>query len=86
MAYTLEWSNAAIKDLEALPRSDQTRIVSAVTELAGNPREASNVTALRGGERLFRKRVGDYRIVFAIEDGRLAVFIVRVRNRREVYR
>ena len=42
---------------------------------------------LRGGERgRWRVRVGDYRVVYAIDDGELLVLVVRVAHRREVYR
>jgi mRNA interferase RelE/StbE len=41
---------------------------------------------LRGGEHgRWRVRVGDYRVVYAIEDDRLIVLVLRVAHRREVY-
>jgi mRNA interferase RelE/StbE len=41
---------------------------------------------LKGGAGLYRARVGDYRIVYKIDDRRLSVDVVRIGNRREVYR
>jgi len=41
---------------------------------------------LSAAERLFRIRVGDYRVIYAIEDDRLLVLVLRVAHRREAYR
>lgn len=84
-AYIIEWTRAATKGLEALSKPDRLRILAAVDDLAENPR-GSNVKTLQGDDRLLRRRVGDNRIIFMIEDARLVVVIVRVANRREVYR
>jgi mRNA interferase RelE/StbE len=71
--------------LLALPQAAQARIASAIDALAGDPRP-SGVTKLRGPEGFYRIRVGDYRVVYAIEDDVLLVLVVRVGHRREVYR
>jgi len=70
--------------IAALPTADSRRVLAAIKALAQSPRPAG-VTKLRG-EDLWRIRVGDYRVVYAIEDQRLVVTIVRVGHRREVYR
>ena len=50
-----------------------------------NPRPPG-VVKLEGPESLFRVRVGDFRVVYAIRDDVLLVLVVRIGNRREVYR
>ncbi len=70
--------------IASLPTADGERVLAAIRALAHDPRP-SGVTKLRG-EDLWRIRVGDYRVVYAIEDQRLVVTIVRVGHRREVYR
>lgn len=84
-AYRIEVRPRAEKELAALPRDAQRRIVRAIDGLAEDPRPAGCV-ALRGGEGLFRIRVGVYRVVYLVEDDRLVVLVVRVGHRREVYR
>jgi mRNA interferase RelE/StbE len=44
------------------------------------------VTKLAGGENLYRVRVGDYRIIYQIQDKVLVVLVVKIGHRREVYR
>lgn len=53
--------------------------------LAKNPRP-QGITKLKGHENLFRLRVGDYRIIYTIEEAVLVVLIVKVGHRREIYK
>ena len=61
------------------------RIRDRIETLADNPRPPGTVK-LTAEDNLYRVRVGDYRIVYRIEDKRLVVLIVRIGHRREVYR
>ncbi len=83
--YRIEWRSSAIKELKRIDKSTVPRIINAVESLAPNPRPV-DVRKLRGSERSFRIRVGDYRIVYEILDDSLVVFIVRIRHRKDVYR
>jgi len=56
-----------------------------IDALADGPRPAG-AKKLKGGGELWRIRVGDYRIVYAVRDRILLVLVVRVAHRREVYR
>ncbi len=60
------------------------RIRAAVDGLAGEPRPAGAVKL--AGRDDFRIRVGDYRIVYAIDDRDRVVLVARIAHRREVYR
>lgn len=89
MAWTIEWSKAADKDLEGVGSVEKRRIINFMEERVGlseNPRVLGQ--ALTGGKlgHLFRYRVGDYRIVAAIEDDKVKILVVGVGHRREVYR
>jgi len=53
--------------------------------LANNPRPFGS-DKLAGPEELYRVRVGDYRIVYQIQDEALLVLVVKIGHRREVYR
>lgn len=85
MPYTVEIDTKAAKEIRALPRQDQRRIIAKAQALGGNPRPPGCVK-LSGVSRLWRIRVGVYRIIYQIEDDRLLVTVVRVGHRRDVYR
>ena len=72
------------KDLKKIPKKDVRRIVSAIRTLAENPRPPQS-KKLSGQDR-YRLRQGNYRILYSIEDDRLIVCVVKVGDRRDVYR
>lgn len=76
----------AAKDLKGLSPQDRSRIIQEIQQYAASPAsQANNVKALQGLD-LFRLRVGDYRVLFTIDQGTVTVMLVhRVRHRREVY-
>lgn len=84
--WTVRIDPQAAKDIEALDRTAQNRLLKALHRLAADPRAAANVKALSGPERAYRLRVGDYRVIYTLRDAELVVFVVRVGHRREVYR
>jgi len=84
-SYRLRIKKSAIKDLEAIPtKADRRRIVKRIESLADNPRP-KGVQKLSGKER-YRIRQGHYRILYSIRDRELIVYIVRVGDRKSVYR
>ncbi len=85
MAYRIEVNKSAEKEIAALPKREQRRVVSAIKALADDPRPGG-VRKLAGAEDAYRLRVGDYRIVYQIADNVLTVFVVRVGHRKDVYR
>ena len=85
MTYTVQVSSSAAKSLAKIDKKTRLRIVGAIELLAVDPRPPG-VKLLRGGEQgRWRARVGDYRIVYTIDDDRLIVLVLRVAHRREVY-
>ena len=77
---------SAAKELEAVDgKRNRQRLVAAIGSLAGDPRPAG-AEKLSGMKDRFRLRVGDWRVVYAIEDAVLTVYVVKVGHRREVYR
>jgi mRNA interferase RelE/StbE len=73
------------KDLRALDDKTRRRVLRAVMTLEANPRPPG-AKKLRGESDLWRVRVGDYRILYSIEEARLVVLVVKIGHRREVYR
>lgn len=85
MTYTVEISSAVVKALRTLDTPQRLRVVGAIELLRVDPRPP-RAKMLRGGERgRWRVRVGDYRVVYTIEDARLIVLVLRVAHRRELY-
>ena len=75
----------ANRQFEKLDRQFQDRVRRAIEALADNPRPMSCVK-LSGPEGWYRIRVGDYRIIYDIQDRHLVVIVIRIGHRREVYR
>lgn len=76
---------SAVKELEAIPRKrDRQRITQRIRSLTENPRPPG-CRKLSGRDR-YRIRQGRYRIVYSIEDERLIVYVVKVADRKGVYR
>ncbi len=84
MSYEIEVRPAALRALKKVDRQDQPRIRGAIALLAAEPRPPG-AKALRGRDAL-RIRVGDYRIIYTVQDNRLLVVVVTLGHRREVYR
>ena len=85
MTYPIELSTSAAKALDKLEKANRLRLVGAIELLSVDPRPPG-AKMLRGGDHgRWRVRVGDYRVVYTIEDDRLLVLVLRVAHRREVY-
>jgi mRNA interferase RelE/StbE len=84
-AYRIATTRAAQQDLAALPKQMLVRVDARILSLTDTPRPPG-VTLLHGSERLLRVRVGNYRILYQVDDDSRTVTVARVRHRREVYR
>ena len=83
--YAIEYDPKALKELRNLDRTMARRIVNAVNALAADPRSAGT-RRLTGTVGLWRLRIGDYRVIYAIEDDELLILALRVAHRSAVYR
>jgi len=75
----------AQKAMDKLNADLRGRMLRAMRLLEDDPRHPG-VVKLAGPEDLYRVRVGDWRIVYAIRDRELVVIVIRIGHRREVYR
>jgi mRNA interferase RelE/StbE len=83
--YRIEIKRSAAKEIRAISRKkDRQRVVARIKALAHDPRPPG-CTKLSGQE-AYRVRQGTYRIVYTIADDMLVVEVVKVGNRRDVYR
>jgi mRNA interferase RelE/StbE len=85
LPYQAEILPDALKALVKIPRPDQRRIRTRIDELAEHPRPHGS-KKLEGLDGLHRICVGDYRVLYVIKDNALIVLVVRIGNRRDVYR
>lgn len=84
--YAVEFLPGAVRELEKLPRDPRRRVVDSIAGLAAEPRpQGAKLLSGTGRERIWRLQVGQYRILYQVEDDRLTVLVVRVADRREVY-
>ena len=83
--YRIELIPAAARQLADLDQRERRRVSRRIDILAENPRP-SGAKKLVGGQDLWRIRVGDYRVIYAIRDEVLLSLIVRIGHRRKIYR
>jgi mRNA interferase RelE/StbE len=83
-SYRVELTSSAEKELKRLQTSVINRILPRIEKLSSNPRPAG-CKKLKGGENEWRVRVGDYRMVYTIDDTKLLVEVTRIRHRSAVY-
>lgn len=82
--YKIEFKKTAAKELNSLPNREIKKIVVAINLLVENPRPTIS-KKLSGSER-YRLRIGDYRILYEIENQVLIIYIVKIAHRKDVYR
>ena len=86
VSYALRIKPSAAKELEAIDAAPiRRKIVEVIQSLASEPRPAQ-CTKLAGREAAYRLRVGDYRIVYTVNDREIVVEIIKIGHRRDVYR
>lgn len=81
--FQIEWKPSAVRELKRIDRQVIPRIVAAVESLASEP-YPPRARKFRGGERTFRIRIGDHRVVYEVSDSTSAVQIICVRHRSDV--
>ncbi len=83
-SYAVEVKPSARKELEALPDNVLRRAVRKLESLAGDPRPAG-CKKLKGYRDQWRLRIGDWRVLYIVDDAAKLVSVTRIAHRREVY-
>lgn len=83
--YTVQYDPKALKEMARLDKPVARRIIKAVDALHDEPRPRG-ARPLVGYPDLWRVRIGDYRVIYAIKDAELVVLALRVAHRTGVYR
>lgn len=86
MNYKIEFSNRAYRYYEKLDKILKQRISNHLQLLSDNPRNPElDIKKIKGYSSLYRLRIGNYRIVYAIEDEVLVIVIVKIGPRGDIY-
>ena len=83
-SYKIEIKKSASKEIENLPKKTLARVIDKITALRDDPRP--NGCKKLSGDEKYRIRVGEYRILYLIEDEVVTIFVVKIAHRKEVYR
>jgi len=83
-SYTISLVSSAERDLRKVDRQVVPRIAAAIDALADEPRPRG-CRKLAGSLHTYRIRVGDYRVIYRVDDGARAVVVQRVRHRKDAY-
>jgi mRNA interferase RelE/StbE len=82
--YLIVFARSAAKEIEKLNEPLSSRILARIESLSSTPRP-SGCRKLQATEALWRIRIGDYRVLYAIDDHRQLVDIIAIRHRRDAY-
>lgn len=82
--YRLDFAESAAKEFRSLPPDVKKRAIPRIDALKQTPRPMG-AAKLRGHQRNYRIRVGDYRVVYEVDDMAKVVLVTRIRHRRDVY-
>ena len=83
MSYEIQIDRKALKFINKPPQDQKRRILSAIWKLP----DIGDIKPLQGkdNEGLLRLRVGDYRVIYSVDNGRLTVYVVDAGNRGQIY-
>ena len=85
MSYRIEVKRSAAKALQKVPKADQKRIAEKIDSLAENLPNP-DTTKMKGNNPFYKIRVGDYRIIYEIQEKVLIILIVKIGHRKDVYK
>ncbi|MFQ4136030.1 type II toxin-antitoxin system RelE family toxin [Nodosilinea sp. PGN35] len=84
MSYEVLIKPAAQRQLKKLPRAVQVDLIALIERLAQDPRPPG-CKKLKGRQSQYRVRLGDYRVIYSVEEEALIVRVIKVGHRRDIY-
>lgn len=79
--YQIIIKKKAKKFIDKLPKNEKIKIVSAIMQLPNG----EDIKKLKGHDNLLRLRVGNYRIIYTVDNGECIIFVIDAGNRGEIY-
>lgn len=86
MSYTVEFTKLAIKTLRKLPEVARERLIIKIEELARDPFSPYLDIVKMQGRDGYRLRVGDWRVIYELYNHQLQIIVIKIGNRKEVYK
>ncbi len=83
--FRILWKKSAVKELQEIPKEWRISILNHIDKLTENAKP-SNSLKLKGISNFYRIRIGDYRIIYSIQNEMLTIEIIKIGHRKEVYR
>lgn len=80
--YKIIIQKKAKKFIDKLPQNEKKRVVAAIEMLPEN----GDIKKLKGSDELLRLRVGIYRVIYTVDDGKLIVIVIDAGNRGQIYK
>jgi len=84
-SFNIQWKASAKKELKKIDKIEIPKIINEIEKLINNPYPRNHKKIL-GTEHIFRIKIGNYRVIYSIENQKLIIEIVRIRHRKEAYR
>ncbi len=84
-SFRIEYAKGVDKDFRKIPIKTAARIATAIDKLGIDPHPAGSVK-LVGFDSEYRIRVGDYRVIYQINDSVLVVLVIEIGHRKDIYR
>ena len=85
MKYRIEFKRSAAKALKRIHKRDRIRIRDKIDSLSDNLPDRT-ITKMKGDNPFHRIRVGDYRIIYEIQDEILLILVLKIAHRKDIYR
>ena len=85
MSYQIEIRNSAAKSLKKIPKADRIKIAEKIDSFAKNLPDPET-TKMKGNNPFHRVRIGDYRIIYEIQEEVLVILVVKIGHRKDIYR
>jgi len=84
-SYNIIWKKSAQKELRKINKKEISKILNEIEKLSLNP-YPTNHKKLLGTDYIFRIRIGNYRVIYSVQNKKLIIEIIRVRHRKEIYK
>ena len=84
-SFEIQWKASAKKELKKIDKVEIPKILNEIEKLSLEP-YPTNHKKILGTKHIFRIKIGNYRVIYSIENERLLIEIIRVRHRKEAYR
>ena len=84
-SFEIQWKSSAKKELRKIDNKEIVKILNEIEKLSLDP-YPTNHKKLLGTEHIYRIKIGNYRVIYSIENDKLIIEIIRVRHRKDAYR